>query len=87
MTKRQVINEIAGILKTTGQELCVTNFPGLRQPGRGFHAYCIRYDETAGTVLVYPWSGAKDGWEIPEKRVPKYDLTVLLDIVRFAGHF
>ena len=69
MTKKVLIAEISQLLKTSGIEFIVTNFPELRQPNRGFAPYCLRYDEKAGTALVYPWSGAKSGWEIPTKRL------------------
>ena len=84
MTKKEIINDIARVLKHTRQEIGVTNFPELRQPNRGFHPYCIRYDETADTALIYPWSGANEGWEIPSKRITRKALEVLRDYIIFV---
>ena len=54
MTKKDYIKQVAGVLERTGEEIPVTNFPELRQPNRGLHAYCIRYDKMSGRALVYP---------------------------------
>ena len=42
MTKKQILNEITTLLKESRQELCVSKYPELRQPNRGFHAYTDR---------------------------------------------
>lgn len=83
ITKKDIINDITKMLKCKREEIGVTNFPNLRQPNRGFHPYCIRYDETADTALVYPWSGADEGWEIPVKNITLGELKVLRDYIYF----
>lgn len=84
MTKKEIINEIAGVLKYTRREAVIKEYEELRQPNRGYHAYCIRYDETADTALVYPWSGARKGWEIPVKNITKKRLEEIRDRLIFS---
>ena len=83
MTKKQILNEITTLLKESRQELCVSKYPELRQPNRGFHAYTIRYN--AGTTYVYPWATAKDGWELPLNKITKPVMETLLDAVKLAS--
>ena len=87
-TKEQIAKDIAFMLRACihGTELVVKDIPTLRQPKRnGFKPYCLRYDNLSGKALVYPWSGAVEGWEIPVNKVDKDTLNFIFESAKLCA--